>query len=60
MHRKGVPRCGGRPLLIIVLLTVGYYLQLLSPLLNRLDERAKVRSDKADIVSGDCEKVKIW
>ena len=55
-----MPRCGGRPLLIIVLLTVGYYLQLLSPLLNRLDERAKVRSDKADIVSGDCEKVKIW
>jgi type IV pilus assembly protein PilO len=33
-------------LLVIVLLIVGYYFLLLSPLLNRLDERAQERSDK--------------
>ncbi len=33
-------------LLVIVLLVVGYYFLLLSPLLNTLDERAQERSDK--------------
>ncbi len=33
-------------LLVIVLLVVGYYFLILSPLLNRLDERAQERSDK--------------
>ncbi len=33
-------------LLVIVLLAVGYYFLLLSPLLNRLDERVRERSDK--------------
>ncbi len=33
-------------LLIIVLLVAGYYFLLLSPLLNRLDERVQERSDK--------------
>ena len=33
-------------LLVMLLLVVGYYFLLLSPLLNRLDERAQERSDK--------------
>jgi type IV pilus assembly protein PilO len=33
-------------LLVIVLLVVGYYFLILSPLLNRLDEAAQERSDK--------------
>jgi len=33
-------------LLVIVLLVVGYYFLLLSPLLNTLDARAQERSDK--------------
>ncbi len=33
-------------LLVIVLLVVGYYFLLLSPLLNTLDDRAQERSDK--------------
>jgi type IV pilus assembly protein PilO len=33
-------------LLVIMLLAVGYYFLLLSPLLNRLDERVRERSDK--------------
>jgi type IV pilus assembly protein PilO len=33
-------------LLVIVLLVVGYYFLILSPLLNRLDERAQERDDK--------------
>jgi type IV pilus assembly protein PilO len=33
-------------LLVIVLLVVGYYFLILSPLLNNLDERAQERSDK--------------